>query len=444
MYQETVIPQDASVQRDNTASRYSAAPKDMGGANSSQPCASLTETPVDPREQFVKTKRTKSVEREYRSKTTSKKKVLPVATEVKGEKPEGAPEEVQADGGNNISQAIHPIPNGDDIDEKDDNGCTALHKAASEGHVDLFKFLIQAKADVNAKDNNGNSVAHYAVKQPNPDIFKILLDNNIDVTVKNHVGDTILHEAVKHTNKVAIKMLLSNDNVNLVNEKNTDEYTPFHLIASRKPKNAIDKINIHNIARFLVQKGADFLARDTFGWTALTLATQYKNFDMQEQLSNIEIYGRNRPYLPPTKIAIEAGDITALQSLITAGTKLEYVDIIFGIVAAGSMFASDQKYEVLEFILREGKFDINTPESGAPCLPIHIAIEGQNDPKALQILIKYGARVNIPNSKGLYPIDMAAVYNNFDIAKILINNGAKVHNHLYTINMAIKIIILRW
>lgn len=233
-------------------------------------------------------------------------------------------------------------------------------------------------------------------------------------------------------------MLLSNDNVNLVNEKNTDEYTPFHLIASRKPKNAIDKINIHNIARFLVQKGADFLARDTFGWTALTLATQYKNFDMQEQLSNIEIYGRNRPYLPPTKIAIEAGDITALQSLITAGTKLEYVDIIFGIVAAGSMFASDQKYEVLEFILREGKFDINTPESGAPCLPIHIAIEGQNDPKALQILIKYGARVNIPNSKGLYPIDMAAVCNNFDIAKILINNGAKVHNHLYTINMAIK------
>lgn len=44
------------------------------------------------------------------------------------------------------------------VDATDYDGRTALHLAASEGHTDIVKLLLEYNADVNPIDRNGDTV----------------------------------------------------------------------------------------------------------------------------------------------------------------------------------------------------------------------------------------------------------------------------------------------
>lgn len=46
-------------------------------------------------------------------------------------------------------------------DSKDPNGYTAIHAAASYGHIDLLKLLIQSGGNINIQDNEGDTPLHH-------------------------------------------------------------------------------------------------------------------------------------------------------------------------------------------------------------------------------------------------------------------------------------------
>jgi len=46
------------------------------------------------------------------------------------------------------------ILEGQDVNSSDYTGCTALHSASTNGHVELFELLMRAGAKVNTRDNN--------------------------------------------------------------------------------------------------------------------------------------------------------------------------------------------------------------------------------------------------------------------------------------------------
>ena len=59
---------------------------------------------------------------------------------------------------------------------------TALHFAASNGHVDVAKVLIQNGADVNAVHNEVKRTAlHHAAEYGHVDVAKVLIQNGADV-----------------------------------------------------------------------------------------------------------------------------------------------------------------------------------------------------------------------------------------------------------------------
>jgi len=47
-------------------------------------------------------------------------------------------------------------------DERDAQGCTALHWAADKGHPNIITTLIQAGASIDAVDGDGMTPLHYA------------------------------------------------------------------------------------------------------------------------------------------------------------------------------------------------------------------------------------------------------------------------------------------
>jgi len=71
-----------------------------------------------------------------------------------------------------------------------DRGWTELHEAATRGHIDSVRTLLEHRADPNAREPGDNTTPlHWAAAHGHVDVVRALLDAGADV---HGVGD--LHE----------------------------------------------------------------------------------------------------------------------------------------------------------------------------------------------------------------------------------------------------------
>ena len=92
---------------------------------------------------------------------------------------------------------------------KDHEGRTPLHAAASKGHKDVAKLLMDYKSDVNAKKKYGYTPLHYAA-HGHKDVVELLLAKKADVNARDNIGYTPLHEAARNGYKDVAALLLAN------------------------------------------------------------------------------------------------------------------------------------------------------------------------------------------------------------------------------------------
>jgi len=78
-----------------------------------------------------------------------------------------------------------------------DNGCTALMLAAIQGHSETVSILIDNGADVSITDKDGRAALNYAVSQGHFKIASTLIENGADVNNVNKNGETALMIAAK-------------------------------------------------------------------------------------------------------------------------------------------------------------------------------------------------------------------------------------------------------
>jgi len=95
------------------------------------------------------------------------------------------------------------------VNETDDEGKTALHKAHNR---DTAELLIARGANVNAKAKDGSTPLHRAVemvfeKQP---MVELLLAGGADVNAQNNKGDTPLHISTQREDRITTEILLQN------------------------------------------------------------------------------------------------------------------------------------------------------------------------------------------------------------------------------------------
>ncbi|KAH9491444.1 hypothetical protein Btru_032197 [Bulinus truncatus] len=85
------------------------------------------------------------------------------------------------------------------VDEKKDDGYTALHLASLNNHVEVAELLVQqGKANMDIQNVNLQTPLHLAVERQHTQIVRLLVREGCNLNIPDKDGDTPLHEALRH------------------------------------------------------------------------------------------------------------------------------------------------------------------------------------------------------------------------------------------------------
>jgi ankyrin repeat protein len=234
---------------------------------------------------------------------------------------------------------------------------------------------------------------HKAIKTKDTELAQTLLANGADANAK-YYGRIPLHDAVYDGNEEIIKLLLNNGaNINKQDEHGR---TALHMYVGFIGKHRPKKKHI-DIVRLLLAHGASFETKDIWGNSPIETAMSCHRPDIVEAL--------------------------------LSGTKNMTIH----------QAAYIGQWERIEFLLDNG-IEINAQdEKGRTPLCLAACMGNQLD--IVEQLIAGGADVTL-GSKTWTPLYGAIYYSHYDIAKILIDNGADVniqkHEGMTPLHVAIE------
>ena len=175
---------------------------------------------------------------------------------------------------------------GANVNVYDKSRKTPLHFAASEGHLYVARMLLERNADVRVHGDGGDTPLHLAASSHHLQIVRNLLQYNAEVNSRNEDGCTPLLMALSRENALddggstsshqvsqgwqkgdliarLVRLLLDyGANVNVYDKSRN---TPLHFAAS---EGHLD------VARMLLELGADFDSQNNVGLTPLQQASQ--------------------------------------------------------------------------------------------------------------------------------------------------------------------------
>ncbi|CAL5395336.1 unnamed protein product [Camellia sinensis] len=168
--------------------------------------------------------------------------------------------------------------------EPDVHGWTPLHYAARFGHVQRAKQLLDSDKSIAyliADQDDNKTALHVAASQGHVSVIQELISQCPDCwEMFNHKGQNILHVAVENEKKMVIKFILKNYSLSgLINQKDVDGNTPLHLIATGRLL-AIDLIAHRKIDKVVFNKG---------NWTPLDISTYSETAAVQKVLIKEEL-----------------------------------------------------------------------------------------------------------------------------------------------------------
>lgn len=313
-----------------------------------------------------------------------------------------------------IRLAKQLIKTGADVNSPDEVGCSPLIISILADNREMALFLLQSGANVDARQrDSGETALWYATLLGRTDLAQILLESHARVDLRYAEDQTVLHLAASRGNaEIARQLLAAHAEVNSLDERGNspldkavlqnfrdvvalllDQHADFRRAQEGSLRTALHKACIKGfpeIARLLIQAGADPAARDNWDQTPLDLALAYHNQSVVSALL----------HLAPQSTRLDAAFAEAMETATRRG-----------------------RTEVVETLLDCG-WNVNrrTPE-GSTYLN-DAALRGQRN--VVRLLLDRGARLDAKNQNGGTPLHDAALAGDTGTIALLLDRGAAI------------------
>jgi len=317
---------------------------------------------------------------------------------------------------------------------------TALIYASREGQIEMVKMLLEEEgADVNARNRYDNTPLMIAIRNGHTEIARMLIDRGADVNIKSNDGKTALLWASLRGQTEIVRLLIQNG-ADVSVKKDNDGNTAL-LWASR---------NSHiEIAELLSRRIADVIVRDNEGRTPLMEAIRSHKFigeefdnaidrllsDRKEQKKTdlarllidrgADINAKDKEGRTPLMAAISRGNIQIVRMLLDEGADVNIHDES-GITAL--IIAVDTNNVATRIIIRmllQRRVDVNAHHKSGDTPLMHASSNGYTD--IARLLIEGGANVNIQTNGGFTALMYASVEGHTEIVKMLLDKGVDVN-----------------
>ncbi|XP_071099696.1 serine/threonine-protein phosphatase 6 regulatory ankyrin repeat subunit A-like [Haliotis cracherodii] len=239
------------------------------------------------------------------------------------------------------------------IESRGQYNTTPVMTAASEGHRELFDFLVSKGCDLSVVDGNGDNILHVtciggnvgickyllskdivgiesrgqynrtpvmkAANQGHRELFDFLVSKGCDLSVVDGNGENILHVTCLGGNVGICKYLLSKDIVG-IESRGQYNRTPVMMTANQGHRELFD---------FLVSKGCDLSVVDGDGNNILHVTCLGGNVGICKYLLSKDIVGiesRGQCNRTPVMTAASKGHRELFDFLVSKGCDLSVVD----------------------------------------------------------------------------------------------------------------------
>jgi len=236
------------------------------------------------------------------------------------------------------------------------------------GQADAIKLILAHGGNINAADGNGMTALHIASQQGNKDVVALLLENGAQVNAESKSLDTPLGLAVDSKSIDTMQLLLEH---------------------GAKPDWRANTVGFSPLYRAVWQGNTDI--------AALLL----KNTVDQNQI-NASLFFTTDKNLEITKLLLARN----ANVNITGSYNATPLDVALvrgcGDAYAGIWFKKPQDVK------------------NSPCTPTAVI-------KTVTLFLEHGAKVDMPEVNGVYPLMRAAETGNLDLVKLLIAHGADIN-----------------
>ncbi len=168
------------------------------------------------------------------------------------------------------------IKNGANINSKNKDGWTLLLTAVSIPNIELVKYLYKSGANLDCKTIDGSTAITFAIVKGDIQLTKYLIDAGADINFQDNYGFTPLLSALSVNKQLWDNEKKEEENKSIIKKLTLESFI------SKVPQTHTQ------IAKLLIQNGADINKKNDEGETAYSLALKGNNNQMIKLLKEYE------------------------------------------------------------------------------------------------------------------------------------------------------------